>query len=319
MKTVSIIIPIYNVERYIERCAISLFEQRGNDIEFIFVNDCTPDNTMERLNSVIEKYPEKKSQIKIINHEKNKGVGGARLTGIEAATGEYVWFIDSDDWIEPDSIDKCRSALQLNKDFIIIDYYVESSEGTNLCNIKDFCISNLLVNRIPPSLWKFLIKKSVLVKNNILPIEGLNFAEDFLMTSCLALISDNYSIIHEGLYHYNCLNPGSYMNNIKLSSLEGAAQSVSQTYDFYKRNRAEKKYVKALSYMLCIRYLELQKKDNNNKFLLDLEERIKETKTLLGYCILNTPKMSGIALKIYRHLIFISRDWNKLLPLIRRL
>ncbi len=97
---VSIIVPIYNVEKYIERCAVSLFEQDFEDIEYIFVNDCTPDNSVEILEKVIEKYPNRKSHLKIVHHKENKGLGSARNTGLEQATGNYILHIDSDDWCE---------------------------------------------------------------------------------------------------------------------------------------------------------------------------------------------------------------------------
>ena len=75
---VSICVPVYGVETYIEQCAISLFEQTYQNIEYIFVNDCTPDKSIEILKSVINRYPNKKSSIHILSHEKNKGLGAAR-------------------------------------------------------------------------------------------------------------------------------------------------------------------------------------------------------------------------------------------------
>lgn len=299
---ISIIIPIYNVERYIERCASSLLELRGDDIEYIFVNDCTPDRSMEVLSSVIEKYPEKKSRISIINHEKNRGVANARLTGIKAATGEYIWFVDSDDWVEPDSIEKCHAALLDKPDFILFDYYIEESEGTKYCKVEEFSIPSLLINRIAPSLWKYIIKKSILISNHILPIYEINFAEDFLIASCMALVSGKHVMIHEGIYHYNCQNTSSYMNNIKLTSLEDASKSVTLVYDFYKNNHAAETHKRALAYMLCKRYLALQEKDKNDPLLFDLEERIHDTNTLLGFCVTKLPMTSGVAMRIYRHL-----------------
>jgi len=296
----SIIIPVYNVERYINRCATSLFELRGLDIEYIFVNDCTPDGSMEVLRNVIDKYPEKKSQIKIINHEENKGVANARLTGIKAAAGEYLWFVDSDDWVESYCIEKCYAALQEDPDFILFDYYLEESEGTKYCKVDEFSVSSVLINRITPSLWKYIIKKSVLISNNIFPLSGADFAEDFLMTSCMALVSGKHIVIHEGLYHYNCQNTASYMNNITLTSLEDASKSVVRAYDFYKSNHAAKTYRIALAYMLCKRYMELQKKDKDNLSLSDLEERIRDTETLLGLCVTRLPVMSDFAMRCYR-------------------
>ena len=85
---VSVIVPIYNVEAYIERCAVSLFEQTLHEMEFIFVNDCTPDDSMKILSQVLSRYPHRSDQVVIINQPKNLGAAQAREVGIKAAKGE---------------------------------------------------------------------------------------------------------------------------------------------------------------------------------------------------------------------------------------
>lgn len=92
MKKVSILIPIYNVEKYIEQCANSLFSQTYTHIEYIFVNDKTQDNSIDLLEKCIEQYPQRHEHIKIIHHKANSGLGLARKTALEAATGEYITF-----------------------------------------------------------------------------------------------------------------------------------------------------------------------------------------------------------------------------------
>ena len=82
MITISILIPVYKVEQYIEKCAISLFEQTYSDIEYVFVDDCSPDSSIQCLKSVIEKYPQRSKNIKIIRHERNRGLAAARNTAI---------------------------------------------------------------------------------------------------------------------------------------------------------------------------------------------------------------------------------------------
>ena len=92
---ISIIVPVYNVSRYIERCARSLFEQSLNDIEYIFVDDCSPDNSIEILHQILSDYPSRMAQVKIISHEKNRGVAAARNTGLKLASGEFIAQCDS--------------------------------------------------------------------------------------------------------------------------------------------------------------------------------------------------------------------------------
>ena len=98
----SIIVPMYNTEKYIERCARSLFEQTLTGIEFIFVNDCSPDRSLLILKRIIDEYVDRSLVIRIIEHEKNMGLAVARTTGLNQAKGEYIIHCDSDDWIETD-------------------------------------------------------------------------------------------------------------------------------------------------------------------------------------------------------------------------
>lgn len=117
---VSIIIPVYGVEDYIARCARSVFRQTYQNLEIIFVDDCTPDNSIGVLRQVMEEYPERKMQVKILKHEHNRGLSAARNTGIEAATGEYIYFLDSDDAITEDCIEKLTEPLKVKGyDFVV--------------------------------------------------------------------------------------------------------------------------------------------------------------------------------------------------------
>ena len=111
---VSIIVPIYNVEKYIEKCATTLLEQDYNNIEYIFVNDCTPDSSMKILKDIIERYPNRKDDIKIINNIKNSGSSLTRKYGLDASNGKYVLFVDSDDWINIDMVSKMYNAAESN-------------------------------------------------------------------------------------------------------------------------------------------------------------------------------------------------------------
>ena len=127
---VSVIVPIYGVEAYIERCAVSLFEQTLDDIEYIFVNDCTPDNSMTILSEVLSRYPQRREQVRIINQPKNLGAAKAREDGIKAARGEYIIHCDSDDWVDTNMYQLLyEKAKADNSDMVICDWYV--TDGVN--------------------------------------------------------------------------------------------------------------------------------------------------------------------------------------------
>lgn len=87
---VSVLVPVYGVESYIAKCATTLMEQTYKDVEYIFVDDCTPDASVERLREVVAHYPERQPQVRIISHERNMGSGAVRQTALDAATGEAV-------------------------------------------------------------------------------------------------------------------------------------------------------------------------------------------------------------------------------------
>ena len=100
---VSILVPFYNVEKYVGRCAESLFSQTYQNIEYVFVNDCTPDKSMEIINGMIDKYGVS-SQCKMIIHDQNQGISASRNDCLDNMTGDYFLFVDSDDYIDNDMV-----------------------------------------------------------------------------------------------------------------------------------------------------------------------------------------------------------------------
>ena len=125
MSKVSIVVPIYNVEKYLEQCIDSIINQTLKDIEIILVDDGSPDNCPQ----ICDDYAKKDSRIKVV-HKKNGGLSSARNAGIEVATGDYIGFVDSDDYIELDMYEKMYSiAIENNVDFVMSDYYRVSDGG----------------------------------------------------------------------------------------------------------------------------------------------------------------------------------------------
>ena len=120
MIKVSVIIPIYKAEKYILRCIHSLFDQTLDEIEFIFVDDCSPDKSIQILNQAIEQYPERKNHVKIIRLNKNSKQAAARQVGLDNATGMYVIHCDPDDWVDLDFYETLfLAAIQSDLDIVI--------------------------------------------------------------------------------------------------------------------------------------------------------------------------------------------------------
>ena len=126
MIQVSIIIPVYNVEKYIEKCVRSILEQACSDVrvECLFVDDCSPDHSIQVLHSVVDRYQGDVSFV-FLRHEKNRGLSAARNTGLKAAKGDYVLFIDSDDWLPEASLERLVNCLKKHpdSDFVAGNYF----------------------------------------------------------------------------------------------------------------------------------------------------------------------------------------------------
>lgn len=165
---VSVIIPIYNAAPYIERCARSLFEQTLDNIEYIFVNDCTPDESMDILYSVLTEYPHRQQQVKIINQLQNWGVAKARKDGIEAATGQYVIHCDSDDWVDCQMYKMLyEKAVCESLDIVMCDWFRTDglSISVNTLDIngldKTCLLGKLIDGSLSGSLWNKLVSRHI--------------------------------------------------------------------------------------------------------------------------------------------------------------
>ena len=208
MIKISIIIAVYNCEKYIEACVRSLFEQTLNDIEYVFVNDATPDNSITVLEKVIEDYPTRKPFFKIINLKKNGGVSNARKIGIENATGEYVIHADSDDWIDKDMYERLyRKAKETDADIVGCNFLHEYTDiqyvfRQQYSDSKEENISRLINGRIFPSLCTSLTRRSLIKDNNITFPVGLNMGEDLFFNLQLYLLAKKIVSIDWAPYHY---------------------------------------------------------------------------------------------------------------------
>ena len=210
---VSILVPVYGVEYFIERCARSLFEQTYQNLEFVFVDDCTPDKSIEILQQVIIDYPERKDSVQIIRHDHNRGISAARNTLIDACTGEFIVFVDSDDWIEPDSVELLvNKQLETNADIITPNRYCEKKDATTEYLSggydldKDNALRAILNTQITHILTGRLIRTSLIKNHHLHFKEGANFDEDFQVLTQAFYYAKTVSGIPDYIYHYSQTN-----------------------------------------------------------------------------------------------------------------
>ncbi len=241
---VSIIVPIYNVEKYIEKCVVSLFEQDFKEIEYIFVNDCTPDNSIEILEKIIEKYPNRKTYIKIIHHQENKWLSSARKSGLEEATGEYIIHIDSDDWCEWDMISSFYSTAKETKaDIVTSDIFLcwenkkKKYEKQNFNQDISKIQRDILQWYITPSLCNKFIKKSLYTQNKIIPEIWINFVEDRLLIVQLFCVAKKSVHINKAFFYYRQDNQLSIMNNLDTKCYEDLKKYREVLEKFFEKQK----------------------------------------------------------------------------------
>lgn len=209
---VSICVPIFKVEKCISKCAESLIQQTYKNIEFIFVNDCTPDNSMNILCEVIEKHPARSDSVKIINLPKNEGVAYARNLAVENATGEFIFWCDSDDWIEHETIETLvNEGQRTNADIISCNFCIHKNHGE--IKIHNTSSEDPLIHIIKRNhnyrLWGRLIKRSLYKDHGIRSIAGLNVAEELPTMPKLLYFAEKHHYVDKALYHYNRCNVNS--------------------------------------------------------------------------------------------------------------
>lgn len=229
MCKVSIIIPAYNIENYIERCLESCINQSFENIEIIVVDDGSKDNTKQ----IIRNYELKDLRIKVITTS-NKGVNNARKEGLNNSIGDYILFLDGDDYLSKDAIEKCYNIAKDNDyDIIQFNYILKYSNGqqqlpwdNNFYNenagqvFDDYKYLDLLFNtKCNFSIWSKFIRKEFMVKNNIELLSNSSYGEDLAFVYDLAMNKPKVYILNENLYYYY-QREGSLSNKFSEKSLD---------------------------------------------------------------------------------------------------
>lgn len=269
---VSIIITIFNCERYIDACARSLFEQSLDSIDYIFVNDATPDNSINILEKIINDYPDRKPFIKIINLEKNGGVSNARRIGIENAKGEYIIHADSDDWVDKDMYERLYlKAKETDADIVGCNFRHEFADiqfdfRQQYADTIEENISRLINGRIFPSLCTSLTRRKLIEDNGITFPAGLNMGEDLYFNLQLYLHATKIVCIDWAPYHYRHTEESSCVQRTRKSidsdiSIAGLIEKLMKGQNLYE------KYGKDIEYRKFFSKLPLaQDLDNNEDY-----------------------------------------------------
>ena len=203
--SVSVIVPIFRVEAYIERCTRSLMEQTLDDVEFIFVDDSSPDESLAVLERVLKDYPQRKPQTHIIHHSENCGLPAARNTGLAAATGDYIFHCDSDDFMERDALQSMyEAAVKVDADIVYTDWYLTYPEKRRLMRCPSYdtpekALRGLLHGTMKYNVWNKLVKGELYT--GIQFPDGHGMGEDMTMILLFAK-AQRIAYLPKATYHY---------------------------------------------------------------------------------------------------------------------
>ena len=262
---VSIIIPVYNVQEYITRCMDSVCQQTFQDIECILVDDCGKDDSVKLAEDYIQKYTGAVRFV-MLHHEHNKGLSGARNTGIKAATGDFLYFLDSDDLITPDCIETLlRLAEKYPKaDFVqgnILGNDDQMSSYAFEDTVPEYCdnkeeLMHLMLHEVITSAWNRLIRRSFLLEHELFFPEGI-IHEDMYWTYFLTKYTKAAAYCTKGVYHY-FIHEGSIMTSVSKEMMKKRLSSRLWSNERFledaKRNGAsqfQRQYI-TLNLLCCL-------------------------------------------------------------------
>lgn len=232
---ITVIIPIFGIEKFIARCARSLLKQTLTDVEYLFINDCSTDHSIEILKDVILQYSGLTDHIKFINHENNKGLPAARNTGLTIAQGEFIFHCDGDDWVEENMLEELYNEAKIkDADIVWCDYYESYKEHEVYKkepegNCADEAVSNMLSRTMQYNVWNKLVRRSLYTENKIAFPEGRAMGEDLTMIKLFAKAS-KICYLPKAYYHYVKWNTGAMtqvFNQKKLNELKENIEDLS--------------------------------------------------------------------------------------------
>ncbi len=221
---VSVVIPVYNVASFIKRTISSLLSQSLDSVELIFVDDCSTDDSIKTINAILQEYLDSPKSIKFLYNEKNSGPSCSRNNGLIVAKGEYVFFCDSDDWLENTALELLYDHAKNEKaDFVYCDFFMNYkneevyTKSVPFSSNKKVFTQYYLMNGWPV-VWNKLYRRDFLISHNLKFDERFVFCEDLLFTTSVLNFSTRYSYLNKALYHYNRCNMKSITNTLSIDS-----------------------------------------------------------------------------------------------------
>lgn len=257
MTKVSVIIPVFNSQKYIKKCLQSIIGQTLEDIEIIIVDDCSTDETITIVQQIANEN--KSKPITIIHNETNCGVSISRNKGINIARGEFIYFCDNDDWIAIDMLEiMYNHAISYNSDLVMCDLIAVYPNRTEIIEVAypSYSDKTTALKRYISSTWNsvcnIIAKRSLYENHKINFPAGLNMCEDYLVSTQLIYKANNPCHLPKALYYYNRTNTSSFLHNINESRRQMKIEVNLLAISFFKKEGSYENY----KMELCWRLLE---------------------------------------------------------------
>ena len=267
---VTILMPIYKVERYLEKTLCSIFNQTYPYLDYVFVNDCSPDNSLQVLHDILEKHEIDSDRYIIVNHTQNEGIAVSRTDCIANAKGDYVFFVDSDDWIKENAVETMVAATKDGTiDIVGCDFMKDYLSGKTTYHHEDYadsCRENLykcLNYDIATVLWKLLIRKDLF--NNFTITPHVDIVEDYIMSVKLYYYAKSFVALPQAFYHYVQYNQA----RVSLQTLWSVTMHIKGVEEVEQFCKERGLYDESVAHKLLMRKFNIKSNFVLNKQLLD--------------------------------------------------
>lgn len=236
---VSLLILVHNAEAHIEKCVRSLFAQTWEDMEYVFVDDASPDRSIGIVERVLEDFPGRRMQTKIITNSRNLGIAASRNIALDNASGEYVLFVDSDDWLDRQAIELLvGKAVEEDADIVVYDSYTVY-EGAKrlrtepLPETKVEYIRALLYRRARAAMWSKLIRRELFSAHGLRFVPGMNYGEDYYLSPMLAYHARRVVKLARPLYYY-LRHPASISYMLSPAKADNVIEAADRLAEFFE-------------------------------------------------------------------------------------
>jgi len=315
MKKISIVVPVYNGENYLGKCLESLVNQTLEEIEIIIVDDGSTDKTSNIIKKYSKKYPDKIVGLK----KENGGQASARNLGLSKAKGDYILFVDSDDYI---SVDTCKdiyeSAVSNNYDIVLFDYYIEKGKEQKYTGVIDKKQSGEINNKeylhSTPAPWNKLFRKSFLIDNGFKFPEGIVY-EDYAEIPTVILYNPKMYYLKKAYYYYYQSDNSTMRTAVYKKKFEDIFKASDYLFEKLKNKKGieeelEYRFISHLLYEGSLNFYKYKKYDNNKKISKWIRKHYREWRKNEYY------KRENFKYKLLCNLFYYNQIW--LINLIRK-